>query len=130
MTDHEILLELLEFKRNYERRRKIELIVHIVLIVILAAALIFAWVRISAMMNEVRANLDKVNSATQKVQDFFDGLKKAGIEHPEQAIQDLHEATVRLNEFFDRVGEKGMESLEQGIDAVEGAKDWLSGLFG
>ena len=57
MSDHDILMELLEAKNRLERQRKIELIVAAVLIVIFTVALILAWVKISATMREAKAAL-------------------------------------------------------------------------
>lgn len=137
MSDHEMLQELLEFKRRYEQRRKIEIIIHVVLVLILATALILAWVRISAAMKQVQEKMavvteatEKVNDVTEKVQGFFDTLKEAGIEHPGETLKGLLENTKKLNDFVARFEESGMKGLEQGAELAEGAKGFLSGLFG
>ena len=57
MNDHDILLELLEAKNRFERQRKIERIVAVVLILALAAALFFAWARISATRESTAATI-------------------------------------------------------------------------
>ena len=130
MTDHEMLMELLEYKRKVEQRRKIELIVRIVLIVILAVCLTVAWVKISATMREVHENMAKINAVTEKIQGFSDSLRSAGVEKPEEAVKSLIETSQKLNKLLDRIGEDGMQRLEQGLEAVDGARDWLTGLFG
>ena len=137
MSDHEMLQELLEFKRRYEQRRKIEIIIHVVLVLILATALILAWVKISATMKQVQEKMavvteatEKVNDVTEKGQGFFDTLKEAGIEHPGETLKSLLENTQKLNDFVARFEESGMKGLEQGAELAEGAKGLLSGLFG
>lgn len=137
MSDHEMLQELLEFKRKYEQRRKIEIIIHAVLILILAIALILAWVRISATMKQVQEKMavvteatEKVNEVTEKVQGFFDTLKEAGIEHPGETLKGLLENTQKLNDFVAQMEEARIKGMEQGAELVEGAKGWLNGLFG
>lgn len=145
MSDHDILLELLEAKNRLERQRKIELIVAIVLILALAAGLFFAWARISATTQKVEESLVKVDAAMEKVQGIFDALadagiedpgqairdlydntenvrnlfdemKKAGFDNPAQVLQDLREASERLNELFDRISKAGMQGVEQGVE--------------
>ena len=145
MSDHDILLELLEAKNRLERQRKIELIVAIVLILALAAGLFFAWARISATTQKVEEILVKVDAAMEKVQGIFDALadtgiedpgqairdlydntenvrtlfdemKKAGFDNPAQVLQDLREAADRLNELFDRISKAGMQGVEQGVE--------------
>ena len=159
MNDHDILLELLEAKNRFERQRKIERIVAVVLILALAAALFFAWARISATTQKVEESLVKVDAAMEKVQGIFDALadagiedpgqairdlydntenvrnlfdemKKAGFDNPAQVLQDLREAAERLNELFDRISKAGMQGVEQGREAFEDARDWLAALFG
>ena len=159
MSDHDILLELLEAKNKLERQRKIERIVAVVLIVALAAALFFAWGRISATTQKVEESLVKVDAAMEKIQGIFDALAEAGIEDPGQAIkdlyddtenirnlfdelkqagfdnpaqvlQDLREASERLNELFDRISQASMQGVEQGREAFEDVKSWLAALFG
>ena len=137
MSDHEMLQELLEFKRRYEQRRKIEIIIHVVLVLILATALILAWVKISATMKQVQEKMavvteatEKVNEVTEKMQGFFDTLKEAGIDQPGETLKSLLENTQKLNDFVARVEESGMKGLEQGAGLVEGAKGFLSGLLG
>ena len=171
MSDHEILLDLLAAKDRFVRQRKIERIVAAALIVILAAALIFAWTKVSETMDQAQETFVKVNQVADEVQGIFDGLKEAGIEDPGQAIKDLYddtenirnlfdelkksgfddpaqilkdlrEASERLNDLYDRLSEISLQGLgqnieqgieegvEQGMGALEGAKDWLAGLFG
>ena len=69
-------------------------------------------------------------------------LKKSGFDDPAQILKDLCEASERLNDLYDRLSEislqgfgqnieQGIEQgVEQGMDALDGAKDWLAGLFG
>ena len=171
MSDHEILLELLESKQRLERQRKIELIIAVVLVAALVVALFFAWTKISETMDQAQETFVKVNQIADEVQGIFDGLKEAGIDDPGQAIRDLYddterirnlfdelkksgfddpaqilkdlrEASERLNDLYDRLSEislqgfgqnieQGIEQgVEQGMDALDGAKDWLAGLFG
>ena len=137
MSDHEMLQELLEFKRRYEQRRKIEIIIHVVLVLILATALILAWVKISATMKQVQEKMAVVTEATEKVnevsrnlEDFLGSLKEAGIDKPAEVIKNLLENTQKLNDFVARFEESGMKGLEQGAGLVEGAKGFLSGLLG
>ena len=157
MSDHEILLDLLAAKDRFERQRKIEQIVVAVLIVILAAALIFAWTKISGTMQKVEESLVHVNAATEKIQELYDGLKEAGLEDPGkelgETLKELHDGAEKINEVYDQLGsvketvseaigqaveqalEQGFgqdieEGVEQGMDALEGAKDWLAALFG
>ena len=171
MSDHEILLELMESKQRLERQRKIELIIAVVLVAALAVALFFAWTKISETMDQAQETFVKVNQIADEVQGIFDGLKEAGIDDPGQAIRDLYddterirnlfdelkksgfddpaqilkdlrEASERLNDLYDRLSEislqgfgqnieQGIEQgVEQGMDALDGAKDWLAGLFG
>ena len=89
MSDHEILLELLESKQRLERQRKIELIIAVVLVAALAVALLFAWTKISETMDQAQETFVKVNQVTDEVHGIFDGLKEAGIDDPGQAIKDL-----------------------------------------
>ena len=171
MSDHEILLDLLAAKDRFERQRKIELIIAVVLVAALAVALFFAWTKISETMDQAQETFVKVNQIADEVQGVFDGLKEAGIEDPGQAIKDLYddtenirnlfdelkksgfddpaqilkdlrEASERLNDLYDRLSELSLQGLgqnieqgieegvEQGMGALEGAKDWLAGLFG
>ena len=137
MSDHEMLQELLEFKRRYEQRRKIEIIIHVVLVLILATALILAWVKISATMKQVQEKMAVVTEATEKVnevsrnlEDFLGSLKEAGIDKPAEVIKNLLENTQKLNDFVARFEKSGMKGLEQGAELAEGAKGFLSGLFG
>ena len=159
MSDHDILLELMDAKNRLERQRIIERIVAVILIVALAAALIFAWGRISATTQKVEESLVKVDAAMEKIQGIFDALAEAGIEDPGQAIKDLYEdtenvrnlfdelkkagfdnpaqvlqdlrdATAKLNELFDRISRASMQGVEQGREAFEDVKGWLAALFG
>ena len=145
MNDHDILLELLEAKNRFERQRKIELIVTVILIVALAAVLFFAWAKVSETMEAAQETFTKVNQVTDKIQGVFDALadagiedpgqairdlydntenvrklfdemKKAGFDNPAQVLQDLREASERLNELFDRISKAGMQGVEQGVE--------------
>ena len=89
MTDHEILMELLEEKRRSEKQRKIQLIITIVIAAALVIALIYVNVQVSASIRQVQTNLEMVNTATQEITGFFDGLKSAGYENAEDALKDL-----------------------------------------
>ena len=159
MSDHDILLELLEAKNRLERQRKIELIVAVILIVALAVAMFFVWNRVSETMQAAQETFVKVNQVTDKIQGVFDALAEAGIEDPGQAIKDLYEdtenvrnlfdelkkagfdnpaqvlqdlrdATAKLNELFDRISRASMHGVEQGREAFEDVRDWLAALFG
>ena len=100
MTDHEILMELLEEKQRSEKQRKIQLIITIVIAAALVIALIYVNVQVSASIRQVQSNLEMVNTATQEITGFFDGLKSAGYENAEDALKDLHDTTEKINELL------------------------------
>ena len=129
MSDHEILMELLEEKRRNEKQRKTQLIITIGVIAVLVIALVVVWAKLSVSIREVQTNIDRINMATQEITGLFDGLKDAGYENAEQALKDLHDTTVKINEFFDAFGENGAESLEQGIEAMNSAVEKINGFF-
>ena len=139
MSDHDILLELLEAKNRLERQRKIELIVAIVLILALAAGLFFAGegareALADAGIEDPGQAIRDLYDNTENVRNLFDEMKKAGFDNPAQVLQDLREASERLNELFDRISKAGMQGVEQGVEqgreAFEDARDWLAALFG
>ena len=122
MSDHEILLELLDAKNRLERQRKIELIVAVVLIAILAAALIFAWTKVSATMQKVEESLVNVNAATEKIQELYNGLQEAGLENPGkelgETLKELHDGAEKINEVYDQlsnVKETVREAIQQAV---------------
>ena len=125
MNDHEILLELLEAKKKYERQRKIELIVTAVVVALLIIVLAVAWVKVSGMMRDVQARLDKLDEATQEVQTFFDAVRDAGFDDPGETLKDLRGITEKLNQLFDIIGDNGLKNLEEGIEAIQEFRDML-----
>lgn len=130
MTDHEILLGLLEEKRRNDRQRMIERIIALVIIAALVIALIAINSKVTHAMQQIQSNIDRINTATQEITTFFAGFKEAGYENVEQALEELHKATSKINTFFDAIGEHGMQNIEQGMDTLNDAKDWLFNLFG
>ena len=129
MSDHEILMELLESKQKLERQRKIELIVAVVLIVALAAALFFAWTKVSETMNQAQETFVKVNRITDEVQGIFDALKEAGIDDPGQAIKDLYDDTERIRNLFDELKKSGFDDPAQVLKDLREASERLNELF-
>ena len=129
MSDHEILMELLESKQKLERQRKIELIVAVVLIVALAAALFFAWTKASETMNQAQETFVKVNRITDEVQGIFDALKEAGIDDPGQAIKDLYDDTERIRNLFDELKKSGFDDPAQVLKDLREASEKLNELF-
>ena len=89
MSDHEILMELLQEKRRNEKQRKIQLIITAVVIAALIIALAVVWAKFSASMREVQTNIERINTATQEITGLFDGLKDAGYENAEEALKKI-----------------------------------------
>ena len=125
MSDHEILLELLEEKRRNDRQRLIERIITLTIIVALIVVLVLINAKFTHVMKQVQENIDRVNTATQEITTFFAGFKAAGYESAEQALKDLHNATTKINTFFDLVG----DNVEQSTVALNDFKDWLVSHF-
>ena len=129
MSDHEILMELLEEKRRNEKQRKIQLIFTVVGIAALIIVLAVIWAKLSASVREVQTNIDRINTATQEITGLFDGLKDAGYENADQALKDLHDTTEKINELYDAFGENGAEGQRQGIEAMNSAVEKINGFF-
>ena len=129
MSDHDILMELLEAKNRLERQRKIELIVAAVLIVIFTVALILAWVKISATMREAKEALAEVDQITEEIQGIFNGLKEAGIDDPGQAIKDLYDDTENIRNLFDELKESGFDDPAKVLRELREASERLNALY-
>ena len=112
MTDHEILLELLEEKRRSDRERKTERFVYCVILAVIVLVLIVIGLKINGAIRQVQTNIDRINEATQEITDFFSGLKEAGYDNVEQALTDLHDATSRINGFFDVIFRSGHHIIQ------------------
>ena len=126
MSDHEMLLEILEQNRRYEKQRKTERIVMAVIILALMIALILVGVRLSQTVQQLQANVDGINAAAQAVSDSF---RQAGYENVGQALQDLHDTTEKVNAFLEALGENGLENIGQSIGAMNDAVEKLNGFF-
>ena len=120
MTDHEMLEELVAFKRRLQRERNLERILSAAVILVLVIALLVVGVKINARMQLLQENMDRVNQAAAELEDFFAGLKSAGYENAADALADLKEATRTVNDFFDGLRDKNV--LEEGAG-------WVRGLF-
>ena len=129
MSDHEILMELLESKQKLERQRKIELIVAAVLVVILTVALCLAWAKISKTMDRAQETFVKVDQITEEVQGIFDALKEAGVDDPGQAIRDLYDDTEKIRNLFDELKKSGFDDPAQVLRDLREAAEKLNELF-
>ena len=129
MSDHEILLELLESKQRLERQRKIELIVVVILVAALAVGLFFAWAKISETMDQAQETFVKVNQVADEVQGIFDGLKEAGIEDPGQTIKDFYDDTENIRNLFDELKKSGFDDPAQVLRDLREASERLNALY-
>ncbi len=130
MTDHEMLEELIAFKRQIQRKQNAERILYASVILILVIVLAVAGIRVNNRMKQLQKNMERVYTATEEIESFFDGLKTAGYENMADALRDLKEATGKINGFFDGLGEKGMQNIEEGMGLLNDGVDWVRGFLG
>lgn len=92
-NDHELLLELVEFKNRQEKRDKIYLILRVVLVVLVAIALIIVVPKALELINTLNDTLAKVNSVTTQIESTFNNLDS------EELIQQINQLSGILSQF-------------------------------
>ena len=92
-NDHELLLELVEFKNRQEKRDKIYLILRVVLVVLVAIALIIVVPKALELFNTLNDTLAKVNSVTTQIESTFNNLDS------EELIQQINQLSGILSQF-------------------------------
>ena len=114
MTDHELLMELVEEQRRQERMRRVKTILWI------AAALavfVLACVyvpKLSALLRHYNAVMNSLESATARVNDSLDEFKTLAGE---------------AQGFFDQVNQLGLDKLQEALDELRGALQQIGNFF-
>ena len=122
MSEQEYREEQLELICKIAKRQRVNTVLCIVVLIAIIAACCFAGYRIQETAQQFQESITRIDTASEEIQNFFDGFKAAGYETPEQAIQDLHDTTETINGILNDISENGIFGL--------GGLGGLSGLGG